>query len=128
MNPYTAIMLAADHIEANPNLFDFEAVEIPDCGTPGCALGWIAHFAGITTDICDTSADFLGVADGHKWRSEGAFYRRMRALASHNWINDSALCVKGLRLYAEKYHGDERIAHTGIPESVLDIFKAKVTA
>ena len=42
MNIRTAMYKAADSIEQNPHLFDFGSVELPDCDTPGCALGWVA--------------------------------------------------------------------------------------
>ena len=49
MNVREAILAAADHIETYPKKFSFASVEVPSrrsCGTPGCALGWIGHFAG----------------------------------------------------------------------------------
>jgi hypothetical protein len=42
-----AILKAADHIEQNPERYDFSSCETPDCGTPGCMIGWIGHFAGV---------------------------------------------------------------------------------
>ena len=47
MNLRNAILQAADTIEQNPSLFEFTSVQRPDpeCGTPACALGWIAAYA-----------------------------------------------------------------------------------
>lgn len=49
-----AILQAADHIEKNPCDFNFYSVDKPECGTPGCALGWIGVFMGIEErrDMC----------------------------------------------------------------------------
>ena len=61
---YEAIMLAADHIERNPADFNFMSIGIPDCGTPGCALGWIGSFGGLTKSECgfaDAATDLLGL-------------------------------------------------------------------
>src|ERR1700760_2850261 len=49
MDTYQAILRAADHIDRQPQLFDFERTRIPgNCRTPACALGWIGFFAGRT--------------------------------------------------------------------------------
>ena len=50
MNIYSAAMKAADHIERNPGLFSFMEVGVPECGTPGCMVGWVAHFMGVPNE------------------------------------------------------------------------------
>lgn len=142
MNIYDAIMKAADQIEKNPELWDFNTLAIPECGTPGCALGWIGHFSK-----CKISKEaklvgmvpqqtYLGnVALSMGLPSESSFYERINDLAGHNgldwWLSKASTndIARVLRLYAEKYHGHEKQpAKTGIPDSVRAIFEPKVTA
>lgn len=107
MNVYEAMMKAADHIEKNPRLFDFDVCAIPnECGTPGCALGWIGVFAGVAPGKSihavadyDDGSSILKV-------SQRKFYDQMDALVGVDWIDSASLCAVGLRRYAEKYHGD----------------------
>jgi hypothetical protein len=45
-----AILVAADHIDSNPEAFEFSRIGIPRDHGPGdtaCALGWIGHFLGM---------------------------------------------------------------------------------
>lgn len=45
------VLQAADQIESTPHRYLFSSSCIPSprsCGTPACALGWIAHFAHFT--------------------------------------------------------------------------------
>jgi len=104
---YTAIMRAADHIERYPDQFDFSRVRVPDCGTPGCALGWIGRFAGCPVGhVIESIVDFekdtpckrLGLRD------QVTFYNRMRELTARYWAEDAATCAAGLRRYAQLYH------------------------
>ena len=100
-----AVLLAADYIEKFPSEFDFFALNVPTgkhCGSPGCALGWIAHFMGHRLD--DWSG-LVGVGDIE-------FYERMDAFEGHdadaagqygNWKGSAELCAKALRQYAEAY-------------------------
>ena len=104
MDIYTAVLRAADHIERNPHLFDFNACGTPartDCGTPACALGWIGHFLGIVpkTQELRSVADALGFGDCGL-----GFYERMdEVYGSYEWMISAAACAKGLRLYAARY-------------------------
>lgn len=103
MDIYNAIMKAADHIERHPELFDFETMLVPACGTPGCALGWTAHFMQFDhedANVGDFAAKML------PW-SEGAFYEKMNRVFGamrFDWIGDAALCARTMRAYAAKYH------------------------
>lgn len=114
---YDAIMKAADHIERNPKEFDFWNNFVPgSCGTPGCALGWIGYFLGIR-QRSDSQYDVTrAIGTGPT-----EFYSRMTELVGSNlWkgidkqylgvprSEVAAACGRGLRLYAEKYHGEEK--------------------
>lgn len=93
-----AILAAADHIERNPDDFDFDSVSVPTrCGSPGCAIGWVAHFAR-----CDWGdvAELMGLRRG----DDTLLYTRLSILAGATWYQHAAVCAKGLRAYADKYH------------------------
>ena len=128
MNIRTAILKAADSIERHPELFDFDSTAIPDCGTPGCALGWIAFHLGeyafntmphkwntmkLGKALCLTDE-----ASGINWAGLN-FYRRLSCIVS-GWKDDASLCAKALRLYADKFHPET----DHIPESVRTIFES----
>lgn len=124
MNIRDAILKAADHIEGSPRLFNFGKCATPhDCGTPGCALGWIGFFAGKQFHgaiVCDVAAS-IGIPGNVRGSSEGTFYERMNKLCADDdriWIEDAAACARGMRLYADKYHPATAL----IPESVRRIF------
>lgn len=117
MNTYQAILRAADHIQQQPQLFDFERTRIPrDCHTPGCALGWIGFFAGRTQARIPS---MLGLSFLHRGIaivtpdagsepvipvSAREFYERMDRLATCDWRHDAGQCANALRLYAATYH------------------------
>jgi len=101
-------MHAANAIESQPHLFDWSSCDVAGCGTPGCALGWIAAFR-------------VGHHEGGAWSGESTvgvrsseFYDRMRSVCptddENEWKRDAAICAHTLRLYAEKYHGHEKPA------------------
>lgn len=105
MDIRTAILKTADHVEHNPGEFNFWSLSIPQrpgCGTPGCALGWIATFMG-RRDRKDgrlerTSRDFLRIA-------ATTFYDRMDTLCGDDaWRRSASLCAATLRKYADKYY------------------------
>jgi hypothetical protein len=138
MEIYDAIMKAADHIERNPALFRFESVYIPgDCGTPGCALGLIGYFLGISEDraaqecggthtVPHIAVQYLKTSWIDLFRhdeSSSEFYRRMAELTDTLWKSSADKCAKALRLYAAKYHAPQR---TGIPAIIREIFTTPV--
>ena len=110
---HAVIMKAAAQIGRHPETFLWEATKIPSgCGTPGCALGWIGHFAQL---LCaDGSFNFLNVPRrvlgiAPSWDDEfgdETFYHRMDALCRRGafWQKSSSMCAAALRLYAAKYH------------------------
>jgi hypothetical protein len=118
MSTYSAMLRAADHIEKHPRLFDFSRTRIPpDCGTPGCALGWIGHFAGRTKARLRV---MFGLSYVHRGIAivtpeaglepiipitARAFYMRMDSLSAGNWRQDALICATAMRLYAERFHG-----------------------
>lgn len=115
MNLYNAIMKAADHIERHPNDFNFMQWCVPgSCGSPGCALGWIGFFAGLSGDA-GSVALAMGmdpISAGHQsHRADMVFYGRMYALypGEHcgSWKNLNVLPT-ALRAYAERYHSHEK--------------------
>lgn len=106
MNIRSAILAAADHIEANPGEFDFRSVDQPGCGSPGCALGWIGFFAKQDPQAGEcyvrTVANSIGLPSPE---DSMIFYNRMNALPrSTGWTRYAALCASTLRAYANAYH------------------------
>ena len=106
-----AILKAADQIEAHPYDFMFSSVCIPEdnCGSPGCALGWIAFFLGAELPAFPGHQEWdvvratvaLGIpSHGHV---DCEFYRRLDSFLS-GWRENADLCALALRLYADKYH------------------------
>jgi len=112
MKIYDAIIKAAAHIERNPELFDYRLSHIPNCGSPGCAIGWIGHYLGVprSLSVVTQSKQIIGVEWGYRGNGK-TFVERMDAFESEAfglWRRDAAECARVLRLYAEQYHGHER--------------------
>lgn len=111
MNIRQAILMAADHIEGNPQEFNFSstAVPSPGCGTPGCALGWIGYFYGHAV----REYGFSDVAKKSMGLDEFEFYDRMAELANHRfpseWRRNAEVCAQTMRLYANKYYPAEPV-------------------
>jgi hypothetical protein len=121
MNVREAILKAAGHIEANPEQFNYYLCRVPECGTPGCAIGWIGHFAG-----CDRGKSIYRVEEV-TGVSNFKFYMRMSEI-SRDWKRDGEACAEVLRLYADKYHPAPKVEHFGIPDSVRAIFAESVAS
>ena len=120
----TAILKAADSIEANPELFEFESLRLPDsnCGTPGCALGWISLHSHLQVRRAHPDGCFADVVGSLKIGEIG-FYRRMTDIGA-GWTSDSFRCAENLRLYADKYHPET----DHIPENIRAIFRDRVAS
>jgi hypothetical protein len=109
VNIRTAILKAADHIERNPKQFDYASVwqpDAPNCGTPGCALGWIASFAKYKSSnktFGCVARDLLGLLDDYGDGGDDAFYKRMGGI-DEDWNRNARICAATLREYADKYH------------------------
>lgn len=122
MTPYQAILAAADHIETQPKAYNFGTYSYPDCGTPGCALGWIAAIAQLPMDGRYACWDmrlitkFFGEDEDNF--TEARFYTRMDKLAPEIreyegdtvmvWTQEAGACAAALRQYAQKYHAPEQ--------------------
>ena len=153
MNTRNAILKAADYIEANPSLFLWSETYIPnDCGTPGCALGWIGFFANAANNMsnywaasykdsprCTISAVTAGGYPSEMGIDQEVFYDRMDDLskimhegAFVGWHHSAKECATLLRLYADKYHPDEMSAEEISPEVSNELNRifnsARVTA
>jgi len=112
---------AADIIEKYPERFEFVSTLIPegehDCGTPGCALGWIGavHPKRPATNDCENTVPQL-LEPG---LSAINFYGRMDRLA-FGWRSNPRICAAGLRKYADAFHPVEeektplRVNQTGL--------------
>ena len=99
----TAILQAADYIQTNPKEFAFHAINVPDCGIPGCALGWIGHFLAMPRTECSYTVA-KRVMGRNDYGTERDFYTRMNDLGIAHWTCNAGLCAWALRLYADKYH------------------------
>lgn len=110
MNIYQAMMLAADQIERSPDLYDFQKVTVPECGTPGCMIGWTGAFlglkAGTLLEYMCTPQD--GVCAKIGLSDQQIFYDRLRSLGETDFHKDAKAAAKALRHYAAHYHSSER--------------------
>ena len=123
MNERQAMYKAADSIEQNPEMFNFGSIEIPDCNTSGCALGWILFHAEESIDrfsgrgLHAVAENYLGLSSV----SNGCeFYNRM-ATFNPWWSIDAQACADAMRKYADKYHPEQQVDF--IPASVRRIFQ-----
>lgn len=116
MDVYNAILKAADQIEKYPDHFHFIENRVPrTCDSPGCAIGWIAHFANTRANgYTDASQEMFGM-------SPEGFYQRMTEVegrgpywTSGRWPHNAVKCASTLRLYAAKFHAPaEPALHPG---------------
>lgn len=104
MNIREAILKTADLFERKPEMFNFMESRIPhDCGTPGCAIGWMGYFLGAPRDALIIAVfDLIGIDDS-------GFYVRMSELSELGpdgevWTRSPSVCAETLRLYADRYH------------------------
>jgi hypothetical protein len=126
MNIREAILLAADHIETNPREFDFDSIHVPDCGAPGCALGWIGAHLGV-----ERGENLVAVCRAMGFGKSDAgleFYRRMDSIqgvlrGQPDWSESHIHCARLMRVYADKYHPAPKVR--GIPANVRAIFETK---
>jgi hypothetical protein len=118
-----AILKTAALFEERPGMFDYDRILVPDCGTPGCAIGWIDHFSGAPARRCIWHRGPLREAGVE----QGEFYRRMRRF-DNGWSLNAARCAAALRCYADAHHPARGIPENnrGIPDSVRRIFTAEV--
>ncbi len=124
----SVILQAADSIEKFPDLFQFTSLDTPappedgDCGTPGCALGWIAFHMGIK----QTSA-----LNG--WSQSGEVYKALGikedccfpelVTIDEYWARSPEHCARALRIFADLNFPAGR---DNIPAKIRAIFEEKV--
>lgn len=119
MNIYDAIMKAADTIEKRPDLYQFMANDIPDCGSPGCLLGWIGHHMGLRGNVFETVMPLMGdnnldaLETLRYWNSPTS-----RSLSFGPIGQDPKAAVAHLRWLAPQF----KPVIIGIPASVREIF------
>lgn len=105
-----AILAAADHIERNPGAFDFWSTRLPGCGTPGCALGWVAHFCGFKTGAKDQVWEFAERV--LKLENPYLFYDALDEICGEReWRTDASECAKAMRAYADANHPAPALTH-----------------
>jgi hypothetical protein len=117
MNSYNALLAAADHIERFPEEFYFDAVNVPEavhCGSPGCAIGWTAFFAGVIQFTPQERLRLTVVCQHALGVSEDEFYKRMNYISTDewhgviSWRTHAGECARCLRVYAERYLADQK--------------------
>lgn len=143
---YTAFMRAADHIESNPGSFAFFETFIPheECGTIGCALGWVGFYANLADDpdLKKRTSEFLQAIvlnhprAGHDvfvsvipplWgNEEGSFYREITRFAGGPWMSNAKACAQALRAYAE-HHFTKPSAKDPALEKLLESLEKEET-
>lgn len=109
MNVRQALLAAADHIEAKPQAYCFRNSNKPDCGSPGCLMGWVGFFAEVKDkDNRDWAApgyanqvaqEVLGLTSWSHFTNLGS---QLGAFSNHT--QDSKQAAGMLRAYADKYH------------------------
>jgi hypothetical protein len=110
-----AILSTAKLFEEKPDLWNWSNTQVPDCGTPGCALGYI----GTALEIPAGKAvvwveEVLGYKDIFSVQSK--FYADMNdASRDYGWNLSASGASKALRAYADKYFPE--VARPIIPES-----------
>lgn len=124
-----AILAAADTIETQVGAWKFLETKIPEneCGTAGCALGWIGFHLGMkrhgeTGNYQNYSnvPEALGYSNGYSGGDRQFYMDVERAYRPENpepykfdWISESAIgAAKAIRAYADKHFPCE----TKLPE------------
>jgi hypothetical protein len=108
MNIREAILKAATFIRQNPSAYKFSNNVIPECGTPGCMMGWIFSILGHRGQVFSFAPAVLGVTGGE-------FIHRVSRIQDALGYSDGSYNVGTpeqmarnaeavLRLYADKYH------------------------
>lgn len=130
MNIREAILRAADHIEMTPKRWDYWQTNVPsECGTPACAVGWIAYFVGgyqgkTFSQACEK---VLGVTHETFWRRMTRVYCDEVMCGKSLGGLSAETIVQLLRLYADKYHPAEQPKPSAIPATVRAIFETQQT-
>lgn len=108
----TAILQAADHIEAHPSALAFFNGRVPDnISGDGCPLAWVGFFFGMEKDKPVAMRSHRMIQEmfpDSGYKALEAFFRRMDEFLPERlhfvWANNAKVCAKTLRKYADKYH------------------------
>ena len=126
MNIRQAILKAADHIEQNPAHFKYVSNDRPnpDCGTPGCMLGWIGVFLNMQPAGWSTWAGDVARAIGTTHSEFVHGFVHPMVVEHKLWVHENPNAAKNaaklLRIYADRHHPAE--SRAPIPASVRAIF------
>ena len=120
-----AILRAADWIEKNPSDYSFGSCEVPECGTPGCMVGWIGHFLGIEKGkhfVWDYPCNYgeRGITPIIGCHA-GTFINRIRPLVPRQFdiYANAKHAAIALRAYAEKYHPSSTPSGASVCELIM---------
>lgn len=118
---YRAILDAADHIEANPLLYDYQTTAMDE--RTACILGWIGKCHGGAFVNADAVApDLLGFTPTSFFLEMGRLMLgrepNFHKKADFYCLHDALLVVQGLRRLADRF----RPKHIGLPACVTEIF------
>lgn len=102
-----AILKAADHIQSNPSVLNFEMCRPSD--PQGCPLVWISRFGGFYEKAGETAKRMIGEGPGD---STLRFFERMNEIAGDmNWISNPDVCARSLRVYADRFYPVKQITY-----------------
>lgn len=116
-----ALLKTATLFTDHPEVFNFKEVQIPgNCGSPGCALGYIGFFLGMTGDdqfISGSVCEALGI------ESTFIFESLTKVYGNRDWYDSAAKCAEALRMYADVHHPEiKKTTRKDMPEKVRKIF------
>jgi hypothetical protein len=125
MNIRQAILKAADLIESRPELYAFYQNEVPECGTPGCMLGWIGHFLGVSGSVGYRVCPAMGLGEGQDGFIRNGIHQlaideSSRTKEWPDYVSDPKAAARLMRRWADLHHPAESRAL--IPASVRSIF------
>jgi hypothetical protein len=102
-----AILDTARLFETRPGLWDFWHNSTPDCGSPGCALGYIAFHLGVKSgDVQDEFCPLVLGIDVSKFYADLRFSLDGKTVLSEMSIEQ---VVRALRAYADKFYPAEQL-------------------
>lgn len=98
-----AILKTAALFETRPELYNFNKITVPGCGSPGCMLGWIGVHLGIPAgssvdfDVCQA----IGI-NSQELYNHCASWRDASGCTTR-YTEDAAVAAGALRAFANKY-------------------------
>ncbi len=127
-----AILKAADRIERNPDGYNFYSNGKPDCGSPGCMMGWIGFELGFDAHPYACYVTPLRDALGFDYSDIGDMIRAAKATMPHNewhrlmnYQERATEAAEVMRLYAD--HRFPQVRETTVPWSACE-WKPKAVA